>query len=58
MKHHLVIWNFTQLYLMWLLWKERNNWVFEAKVNSKYQLEDIRHRSLLDWSCVWGLIDR
>lgn len=49
------IWNTVPLCVMWLIWKEHNNCIFEDVERSGSQLIALLEGTLFDWSCAWGL---
>ena len=52
--HSSDIWNLVPLWLMWLIWKERNRRTFEDVSSSNSQLLDCFILTLFDWSRAWG----
>ncbi len=52
-KHYLEVWNLVPLCLMWTIWGEQNQRIFEDKANSQSQLVDCFSTSLFDWSRTW-----
>ena len=53
-KNHSHIWNLIPLYLMWIMWWERNLRTFEDLSISPDQLLGTFVTSLFDWSRTWG----
>ena len=48
-----VIWKIVPSYLMWCIWKERNNRCFEDSERAMPNLKLLFFRTLLDWFSVW-----
>jgi hypothetical protein len=40
---------------MWIIWRERNSWVFEDKEHSQSKLTELFFGTLFDWARVGGL---
>ena len=51
-------WKATPLCLLWAIWKERNNVIFEDDFFSLSRLKSFFLRSLCSWACLihggWG----
>ena len=54
-KHSSYIWNLVLLCLMWCIWKERNQQMFEDLDRFEDQLLALFFGSLFDWVRAWGL---
>jgi exonuclease III len=48
------VWNLIPSCLMWTIWRERNNRIFEDQENSVAKIIEAFFGSLYDWSRVWG----
>jgi hypothetical protein len=53
-KHSSVVWNLVPLCLMWTIWWERNQRIFDDKERSESQLLELFVISLFEWSRAWG----
>ena len=50
-KHFSNVWNLVPHCVMWIIWRERNNRIFEDSVLSKDKLLELFATTLFDW-CV------
>ena len=53
-KHSSNIWKMVPAFLMWLIWRERNNRTFEDIVRSIDLLKPILVGTLFKWGKIWG----
>jgi hypothetical protein len=50
--HSSNVWNLVPLYLMWIVWNERNSCTFEDVSSMDIQLRDCFASNLFEWSKV------
>ena len=53
-RHSSNVWNLVPLYLMWIVWKERNSCTFEDVSSMDIQLRDCFASNLFKWSKVYS----
>lgn len=53
-KHSSNVWNLVPHCAMWIIWRERNNRIFEDSVISEDKLLELFATTLFDWSHAWG----
>ena len=53
-KHSSNVWNLAPHCVMWIIWRERNNCIFEDSVLFGDKLLELFASTLFDWSCAWG----
>ena len=49
------VWNMIPVYLMWLIWTERNARTFEEIKRLVNCVKSLLLRTLFEWSRIWGL---
>ena len=53
-KHSSYVWNLVPHCVMWIIWRERNNRIFEDLVLSGDKLLELFATTFFDWSRAWG----
>ena len=52
-EHSLNIWNLVLHCVMWVIWREQNNRIFEDLLFTGDKLLALFAGTLFDWSCMW-----